>query len=224
MIKSARFIFNSFGENTYVIWDQTAEAIIVDAGCVSEAEKQTLADFVAQNGLKPVMAVCTHAHPDHVAGVEWVKSHYNIPLAFHSADLPLLGQMASYGAMFGFNIGGIAPDIDLAEQKNIAFGDTVAEVIHTPGHSQGGVCLYFDKAGVVVSGDTLFAGSIGRTDLPGGDYDSLMDSIVNKLLPLGGGVRVLCGHGGETTIAQEAGSNPFITEVINGGFNKPYQE
>jgi glyoxylase-like metal-dependent hydrolase (beta-lactamase superfamily II) len=132
--------------------------------------------------------------------------------------------MASYGAMFGFNIGAITPDVDLAEQKTISFGQTTAEVIHTPGHSLGGVCLYFDKAGVVVCGDTLFAGSIGRSDLPGGDYDQLMDSIVNKLLPLGGGVRVLCGHGGETTIAQEAGSNPFITEVINGGFNKPYEE
>ncbi len=224
MIKSAKFIFNSFGENTYVIWDDTAEAIIVDAGCSTPAEQQKLAGFIGEHNLKPVMAVCTHAHPDHVAGVAWVQAHYQIPLALHSADLAVMGQMSAYGAMFGFNMAGLKADIDLAEQKIISFGQTTAEVIHTPGHSPGGICLYFDQSGVVVAGDTLFAGSIGRSDLPGGDYDQLMDSIVNKLLPLGGGVRVLCGHGGETTIAQEAGSNPFITEVINGGFNKPYEE
>ena len=98
------------------------------------------------------------------------------------------------------------------------------EIIHTPGHSQGCVCLYLPEQGVLISGDTLFAGSIGRTDLPGGDYDKLMESLIEKVLPLGGGVKVLPGHGRETTIAQELNTNPFITEVLDGGFNKPYNE
>lgn len=223
MIKIARFTFNPLGENTYLLIADGGECLIVDAGCCNEAEQKTLASYIAEHKLSPVMSVLTHAHPDHAVGAAWAKEYYNIPLALHSADNDLLAQVHLHGLMFGFAIDPMKADIDLAEQQNIEFGGESVEVIHTPGHSQGCVCLYIPAQGVLLSGDTLFAGSIGRTDLPGGDYDKLMNSIVERVLPLGGGVRVLPGHGRETTIAQELNTNPFITEVLDGGFNKPYE-
>ena len=123
----------------------------------------------------------------------------------------------------GFSIPALSAEIDLAEQTKLTFGGSVAEVVHTPGHSQGGVCLYIASDGILLTGDTLFAGSIGRTDLPGGDYDQLMESIMERVLPLGGGVNIYPGHGGESSIGKEVNVNPFIGEVLDGGFNKPYE-
>lgn len=220
MAKIARFVFNHFGTNGYILWDESGEALVVDPAMVSEAERSQLVGFIEEKGLRPVMVVLTHAHPDHMGGVEFVKNHYNIPLALHSGDGELLKVAPAYGASMMFNIPALTAEVDLATTKQITFGGSVAEVIHTPGHSQGGVCLYVAKDGLLISGDTLFAGSIGRSDLPGGDYDTLMSSIISRLLPLGGGVRVFPGHGGETTLGQEMGTNPFIGEVLDGGFNK----
>jgi glyoxylase-like metal-dependent hydrolase (beta-lactamase superfamily II) len=211
MIKIARFTFNPLGENTYLLIAEGGECVIVDAGCYNEAEQKRLADYIAGHNLKPVMSLLTHAHPDHVAGVEWAKSRYNIPLALHSADLPLLGQMASYGAMFGFNIGAITPDVDLAEQKTISFGQTTAEVIHTPGHTPGGCCFYSAEAGVVFSGDSLFAEEIGRCDFPGGSLRSLVGSLKEKILPLPKETKVYPGHGPATTVGWERVHNPYLS-------------
>lgn len=225
MTKIARFVFNHFGVNSYLLWDEaSSEALIVDPGCVNEAERGRLTGFVAEKGLKPVAVVLTHAHPDHMGGVEFMQRVYNIPLALHSADQELLEIAPAYGAQMMFQIPALKADIDLAEQTELRLGESVVKVIHTPGHSKGGVCLYVAESGMLLSGDTLFSGSIGRSDLPGGDYDELMKSIVEGVLPLGGGVSVYPGHGGETTIAQEINTNPFIGEVLEGGFNKPYEE
>ena len=224
MIKIARFTFNPLGENTYLLIADGGECLIVDAGCCNEAEQKRLADYIAENNLRPIMSLLTHAHPDHAVGAAWAKQYYNIPLALHSDDNELLSQVHLPGLMFGFSIEPQTADVDLATLGSIELGGERVEIVHTPGHSQGCVCLYLPQQGVLISGDTLFAGSIGRTDLPGGDYDKLMESIVGKILPLGGGVKVLPGHGRETTIAQEANTNPFITEVLDGGFNKPYNE
>lgn len=220
MIQLARFSFNHFGTNCYLLWAESGEALVVDACCGNETERKRLTDFIEQRALKPIMALLTHAHPDHLGGVAFVKEHYNVPLALHSADAELLAVAPAYGAAMGFNISPIEAEIDLAENREIVLGESRVEVIHTPGHSKGGVCLYAPVEGILISGDTLFAGSIGRTDLPGGDYDELMKSIMERVLPLGGGVKVYPGHGGETTLGQEMGTNPFIGEVLDGGFNK----
>lgn len=224
MIKIARLSYNPLGENTYLLSADDGKTIIVDAGCCNEAEQNSLASYIEKNNLQPVMLLLTHAHPDHVVGVGWAKERYGAPVALHSDDNPLLAEAHTMGKMFGFQMEQLKADVSLDENCPIELGDSKIEVLHTPGHTRGGVCFYLPAEGVLLSGDTLFAGSIGRTDLPGGDYDSLMQSIIGKLLPLGGGVRVLPGHGGETTIAHELNTNPFITEVLDGGFNKPYIE
>lgn len=220
MAKLARFTFNHFGTNCYVLADEEGKAMIVDACFTREEEAQRLADYIKDNQLTPVVVALTHPHPDHIAGVAFLKRLYNIPLAMHSADSELLAIAPAYGAQMGFNIEPLVAEIDLAEKSELEVGTMRIEVIPTPGHSKGGVCFYSSEDGILLSGDTLFAGSIGRSDLPGGDYDELMRSIMEKLLPLGGGVRVYPGHGGETTIGQEMGTNPFIGEVLDGGFNK----
>lgn len=224
MAKIARFVFNHFGTNGYLLWDADGSAVVVDPAFTSAAECQRLEEFIEQHNLRPVVVVATHAHPDHLGGVSYVCKRYGVPLAMHSADEELLAVAPAYGASMGFDIAPLKADIDLAKDKEIRFGGSVAEAIHTPGHSKGGICLYVAADGLLISGDTLFAGTIGRTDLPGGDYDELMKSIMEKILPLGGGVKVFPGHGGETTLGQEMGTNPFIGEVLDGGFNKPYEE
>lgn len=220
MVKLAHFTFNHFGTNAYVLYNEEGRALIVDPCCTTDAERRRLTDFVTAENLKPEMVVLTHAHPDHMGAVAFVKEYYDIPLALHSGDAQLLAVAPAYGASMGFNLPPVVAEVDLAERNQIFLGESRLEVIATPGHSKGGICLYAPEEGILLTGDTLFAGSIGRSDLPGGDYDELMESIMTKLLPLGGGVRVYPGHGGETTLGQEMGTNPFIGEVLDGGFNK----
>ena len=213
----ARFQFNPIAENTYVVWDDTLEAAIIDAGNSNAAEDRTLDGFIAEKGLRPVVAVNTHGHFDHTLGVPHVKRTYGVPFAAHGSDAFLLENAGPSGRIFGVKVQELpAIDIDLAGRSEISFGGTTLEIIHTPGHTPGHVCLFEPESRVLFTGDTLFADSIGRTDLPGGDYSWIMKSILEKLLPLGGDVRVYPGHGGDTTIGREAANNPFITEIIDG--------
>jgi glyoxylase-like metal-dependent hydrolase (beta-lactamase superfamily II) len=213
----ARFVFNPIAENTYVVWDDTLEAAIIDAGNYAAKEDSTLADFIAEKGLKPVLAVNTHGHFDHLLGVNYLKAKYGIQFALHSDDQFLLDSAGVSGYVYGMKIGEMpSVDIDLKGKKEIRFGDTTLEIIPVPGHTPGHVALFEPESRVVFTGDTLFADSIGRTDLPGGDYSWIMKSILENLLPLGGDVKVYPGHGSDTTIAHEAANNPFITEVISG--------
>lgn len=220
MAKLVRFTFNHFGTNCYILHEESGAALIIDPCFTSEKEASQLTDYITKHNLAPQMVALTHPHPDHIGGVAFVKRHYNIPLAMHAADGELLAVAPAYGAQMGFMIEPLVAEIDLATTTLLEVGSMRIEAIHTPGHSKGGVCFYNAKEGILISGDTLFAGSIGRSDLPGGDYDELMRSIMEKILPIGGGVKVFPGHGGDTTIGQEIGTNPFIGEVLDGGFNK----
>ena len=216
-----KFVFNPILENTYIVWDDTKECIIIDAGNMSAREDRVLADFIEEQGLKPVMAVNTHCHFDHILGVEFLKMTYGVPFAASSADLDLLKSGRASGAMFGMELGALPEsiDIDLAATEEVKFGNTTLRVIATPGHTKGCVSLYHEEAKVLFTGDTLFRESIGRTDLPGGDYPTIMQSIIKKILPLGDEVVVYPGHGDKSNIGHESLYNPFVVEVLNNEVN-----
>ena len=180
-----------------------------------------LSDFIAEKGLKPVLAVNTHGHFDHAMGVQYIKATYGVPFALSLADKSLVEQGVAHAMMFGVDAPNMPSDIevDLSATDVVRFGDTELKIIPTPGHTPGGVALYNEQEGVLFTGDTLFKGSIGRTDLPGGDYVALMNSILSNIIPLGDEVKVYPGHGDSSTIGQESLYNPFVTEALNGEVN-----
>lgn len=220
-MKIHRFAFNPLQENTYILWDETGECAVVDAGNLSAREDRALSDFIEAQGLKPVLAVNTHGHFDHVAGVSYVCSTYGVPFAMSSKDDFLLASSVQSARMYGIQMGETPAkaDIDLNETDAITFGETTLKVIPVPGHTPGHVSLYEPGSQSLFTGDTLFRESIGRTDLPGGDYSWIMRSILERIMPLGDEVRVLPGHGEETTLGHEAMYNPFIVEVLNNEVN-----
>ena len=219
-MKTATLTFNPIQENTYVVWDETHEAVIVDAGNSNDRENAALEHFIAEHGLRPVMAVNTHGHFDHTLGVCHLKERYGIPFALSAKDGFLLEHAQTSGSIFGVKVGEMpAIDIDLDRTPEIRFGTTVLQVIPTPGHTPGHVALYEPQSGVVFTGDTLFRESIGRTDLPGGDYSWIMRSIIDRILPLGDAVKIYPGHGPASDLGHETMYNPFIIEVLNDEVN-----
>lgn len=216
----AKLVFNPIMENTYIVWDDTKECIIIDAGNFSAREDAQLTDFITERGLKPVMAVNTHGHFDHAMGVGYLKETYGVKFACSSKDQFLVDSAQQSGAMFGVKCAPVpAIDIDLDMMEEIAFGATKLRVIKTPGHTPGHVSLYNEEQKVLFTGDTLFRESIGRTDLPGGDYSWIMTSILEQLVPLGDDVEFYPGHGDKSTIGHETLYNPFVTEVLNNEIN-----
>ena len=219
-MKIACLQFNPIQENTYVVWDDTKACIVIDAGNSNPREDAALDNFIAEHGLKPVMAVNTHGHFDHTLGVGHLKERYGIPFALSGKDRFLLDNASASGSVFGVKVGAMPPaEIDLDGTPEIRFGRTILRVIPTPGHTPGHVAFYEPQAKALFTGDTLFRESIGRTDLPGGDYSWIMRSILDSLLPLGEEVHVYPGHGPETTIGHETLYNPFIVEVLNDEVN-----
>ena len=211
MLQIKTFVFNPFQENTYILFDNTKECVIIDAGCYTEEEQQELLGFISSNGLKPKYAINTHGHVDHILGTAFVKKQFNIEIAGHAEDMPLMQSAVSHALMYGLTIDDV-PSIDIMvnHHDTIEFGDSSLKVIHTPGHSPGGICLYSDQDNFVIVGDTLFKASIGRTDLPGGNYEQLITSITNNLLTLNENLTVYTGHGESTTIGWEKENNPFL--------------
>ena len=216
-----KFVFNPIQENTYIVWDDTKECIVVDAGNLSAREDKVLAEFIEEQGLKPVLAVNTHCHFDHILGVEFVRSTYGVKFAASSADNTIMLGAKEHCAMFGIEVGDMPTtvDIDLATTNEIHFGNTTLRVIPTPGHTPGCVSLYHEESKSLFTGDTLFRESIGRTDLPGGDYPTIMRSILNNILPLGDEVTIYPGHSDKSTIGHESLYNPFVVEVLNNEVN-----
>lgn len=226
MIKVKVFPCNPFRELCYVVsCDNSSEAVIIDCGAMDDAERGRITDYIESKGLKPVMLVNTHGHIDHIMGINELKRRYSIPFAIDSREGDVLASAPQSALMFGLPVeGDIVPeiDIDLLTKESIEFGDCSLRVLRTPGHTPGGVSLYHEPTKTLFTGDTLFAGSIGRTDLPGGDYDALIGSIIDTILPLGGDVKFYPGHGNSSTLAHEAAYNPFVSEALRG-FNNPME-
>ena len=203
--------FNDLRECTYILWDDTSECVIVDPGCYSESEKSRFEKFILENSLKPIMLLNTHGHFDHIMGNAFVSLKWNVKTYIHPDDKPHLERAVQYSNMFGYNVEAPSLDtVDLNDGDELKFGNSLLKVMTTPGHTRGGVCFYSETDKFVITGDALFAGSIGRTDLPGGDYDQLMESLLGKIIKLGDDYAVYPGHGPATTIANEKNTNPFL--------------
>lgn len=205
------FVVNDFGINSFVLSDETGECIIVDAGYYTNQEQEMLVNYITSENLRPVMILCTHCHVDHVLGNYFVHEKYNTALAAHKADEFLLNHAVEMGNMFGLKTMP-SPDITnyLDEGSIVTFGNSTLNAFHVPGHSPGSLAFYSEQDKFLISGDALFKGSIGRTDLPGGDYDILIKSIKEKLLSLPEETVVYPGHGDSTTIKLEHDTNPFF--------------
>jgi len=198
--------------NCYILWDsETLDAFIIDPG----GNGPLIKEAVASLGLKVRYIVNTHGHFDHVGADGELRKFYSVPLAIHKGDVPLLKDASGHAEIFGIKTPPQpSPDLFLTNNASLEAGSVKMEIRHTPGHTKGGVCLYIKSAGLLFSGDTLFAGSIGRTDLEGGSTEELMNSIKTRLLPLDDDVRVLPGHGPATTIGDEREHNLFIAGIV----------
>jgi len=209
------FVFNAFQENTYIISDDTKECAIVDPGCYEEHEKKELSDYILENQLSVKMLLNTHCHIDHILGNEFVKQKYGSKLYLHKTEVFVLNAQKILAAHYGFNLYQPAtPDNYLNEGDLIEFGTQKFSVLFVPGHSPGHIAFYNEKEKVVLAGDVLFLNSVGRTDLPGGNHNTLIESIHKKLFTLPDDVTVYPGHGGETTIGLEKRTNPFCALTL----------
>lgn len=211
MLQVKQFVFNPFQVNTYVLYQPQAEAVVIDPACSTNEEFQELVDFIEQQGLALKFLVNTHCHIDHILGIQMLKEHFGVKTYAHIDDLPLLQMAPGHAMMFGLYLDTI-PTIDdtLTHGNLFNINDSKVEIIHTPGHTKGGICLYSENDKLLITGDTLFNLSIGRTDLPGGSYETLIKSIKEKLMVLPDDVQVYPGHGNRTSIGFERKSNPFI--------------
>lgn len=213
MIRIQKFIFNPFFENTFTLWDdETKEAIIVDPGCSDNEEEKILEEFISKNKLSITYLINTHCHIDHIFGCKFVKEKYNTMFLAPEGDLPLLQNAVMQAQMFGVEIENPPmPDRFLSEDVVLTLNKSEIKFLFTPGHTPGEFCIYLEKDKILISGDVLFKESIGRTDLWGGNYDTLIHSIKSKLLSLPHDVKVFAGHGDETTIGYEIENNPYLT-------------
>ena len=204
--------FNPFQENTYVVYDDTKECVIFDPDCFDDNEKESLKKFIEDSGLKPVRLINTHCHIDHVFGNLFVSNTWGLDLEIHKGELPVLEAVPAVSQFYGIPAGdpSPAPGRFIEEGEEIAFGNTTLKALFTPGHSPASLSFYCEASGFVIAGDVLFRESIGRTDLPGGDFDTLIRSIRTQLFCLDDDVVVHPGHGPSTTIGHERRFNPFL--------------
>ncbi len=205
------FRFNLFEENTYLVYDDTRECVIVDPGCYSQSERDFLDAAIARLQLKPVLIANTHCHSDHILGVSYLKTKYGIPFAANSADDYLLKNADRNASVFGWSLPDpISIDVSCTDGTELKFGNSVLKCASTPGHTPGGQVIYSEQDKFMLSGDSIFKGTIGRTDLEGGNLDQLMASIHNVILRFDSLYTIFPGHGDSSTIGKEAGTNPFL--------------
>lgn len=212
MIHVETFTFNPFAENTYVLYDEaTREAAIIDPGCYEPEEQEVLKAYIDDHRLTPTLLLNTHCHIDHVLGNWYVKKTWGLGLHIHQLEEQVLRSVPTYAPMYGFSRYQPAePDHYLQEGQQLNLGNSTLDILFVPGHAPGHVVFWQQEQQFCINGDCLFSGSIGRTDLPGGDHETLMKSIREKLFTLPEATKVYCGHGPATTIGQEKKYNPFF--------------
>lgn len=211
MIQIRHFVFSAFSENTYILNDETKEAVIIDPGCNSPEEQKRLTDFIAKEELKVVKLLNTHCHLDHVFGNQFVKDTYGVELYIHKLDLANLQNGPSVALFYG--VQPFVPsqaDVFIDEGDTITFGNSVLEIIFVPGHAPGHIAFVHREQKFTISGDVLFYEGIGRYDFPNSSYNDLMHSIREKMFKLGDDFEVYSGHGPKTTIGHEKKHNPFL--------------
>ncbi len=212
MLTIKKLVFNPFGENTYIIWDKSKEAAIIDPGMMSDYENSVVLKFVTDNQLNLRHLINTHAHIDHIAGNGFVKRTFGLESECNKADEYLAKHVCEQAQMFGLRYNGnpLSIDIHLNDNDTIKIGDESLSVIYVPGHTKGHIALYSQQSDCVFTGDALFRQSIGRTDLPGGDYATLIRSITGRLMNLPETTAIYPGHGENSTIGFEKANNPYI--------------
>ena len=210
MIQIQSFVFNAFQENTYVVFDETNEALVIDPGCYEKDEQEELLEFIESKSLKVVKLLNTHCHIDHVLGNNYIKEKYKVKLYIHQDDEETLKSVEVYAPAYGFAQYTAAQiDAFFDEGDTIEFGNSKFDIVFVPGHAPGHVAFINEEQNICIGGDVLFDGSIGRTDLPGGNFEQLIQSIHQKLFILSNAMVVYPGHGSTTTIGKEKTTNPF---------------
>jgi hydroxyacylglutathione hydrolase len=210
MLQIQSFEFNPFQENTYILFDETKQCVVIDPGCYDRDEQTELSSFIAQNELQVKKLLNTHCHVDHVLGNWYVKNKYAVNLYIHPKDEIVLKAVKVYAPSYGmFEYQEAEPDEYLDESKVVTFGNQVLRVLFVPGHAPGHVAFYHESSKQLIGGDVLFYNSIGRTDLPGGDFNTLIKSIHEKIFTLPDDVQVYPGHGPKTSVGFEKKTNPF---------------
>lgn len=212
MISLKKFTFNPYQENTYVLYDETGNCVIIDPGMYDGAEQNQLTNFIKENKLTPTHLLNTHCHIDHVLGNKFVFDNWGIRPQFHEGELPVLQAVVSYAPQMGMHYEvSPQPDIFLPEAGTVSFGNSVLQLVFAPGHSPAHLCFYAQEENFLIGGDVLFFRSIGRTDLPGGNHQLLIKSITENIFLLPDDCTVHPGHGAATTIGFEKINNPFLT-------------
>ncbi|MDY0083854.1 MAG: MBL fold metallo-hydrolase [Ignavibacteriaceae bacterium] len=216
MIQIKVFTFNLFAENTIILWDdESLECAVIDPGCSNSDEENKLADFIEKKNLKVKFLINTHCHIDHIMGCEFVKMKYNPKYFIPDLDLPLIENASMQAGTIGIDFSiNIRPDEFLSENKKLSLGRFELEFLFTPGHTAGEFCIYIPDIKTCITGDVLFNESIGRTDLWGGNYDTLIQSIQEKLLTLPDDTIIFPGHGESSTIGKEKMFNPFLNHTV----------
>lgn len=212
MIQIKSFAFNPYQENTYVLYDESNECVIIDPGMYTGDEQNAFLKFITDHDLKPVLLLNTHCHIDHVLGNKFIFDTYGLLPQFHKGELPVLNSVVAYAPQMGmrYEVSPL-PEVYLSETGTVKFGNSELELIFAPGHSPAHLCFYNKEQQFIIGGDVLFYRSIGRADLPGGNFDQLISSIREKLFTLPDDVKVFPGHGPSTSIGFEKQYNPFLS-------------
>jgi len=211
MLTVKAFTFNPVEENTYILYNEEKQCCIIDPGCYFPEEKTKLKTFIEDNALEPILLLNTHCHLDHVFGNKFVHDTWGLSLHIHEKEKQMLDLAPVSGVIWQLPFENYqGPLIFIKPGTTINVGDDQLEIRFTPGHSPGHVCFYEQEDGFAISGDVLFNGSIGRTDLPGGDFDILINSIQTQLFTLPDDTKIYCGHGPMTTVGIEKMNNPFV--------------